>query len=141
MLTAPLLPARTMQNFPFMAIPLLLVNALIFFYAGGLATELTQFTLPSGQVMTVTAGDVVLLVGTCFLFVEIIKSTRIAANSVIDHALSLGLFVVALIEFLLVPAAGNSVFVLIMLMCLLDVIAGFTIGMAVARRDLGVFRE
>ena len=41
------------------------------------------------------------------LFFEILKSTRTGGNSVVDHALSMIVFVVCLILFLIWPPAGN----------------------------------
>ena len=54
---------------------------------------------------------------------------------------SLLLFVVLLLEFLLWPAAASGVFALLVVMTLVDVITGFAVGMAVARRDVGILRE
>ena len=48
--------------------------------------------------------------------------------------LSMGLFVVMLIEFLLLPQAATSVFFLLMMISLLDVLGGFTITARAARR-------
>jgi hypothetical protein len=45
-------------------------------------------------------------------------------------------FVACLIEFLMTPLAANSVFFMIMIAALIDVVAGYTIGIRVARRDL-----
>jgi len=50
----------------------------------------------------------------------------------------MGVFIACLLEFLMVPEAGNSVFGLIVVMCLVDVIAGFTVTIAAARRDLSL---
>jgi len=55
-----------------------------------------------------------------------------------NHGFSLILFVVCLVEFLLFPAFATSVFFLIMVMTLLDVMAGFMVTIAAARRDFGV---
>jgi hypothetical protein len=48
------------------------------------------------------------------------------------------LFVVALLEFLLVPACGTSVFLIITALTLIDVIAGFTVSLSTARRDIAI---
>ena len=47
-------------------------------------------------------------------------------------------FVASLIEFLVVNASATSPFFCIMIATLIDVIAGFTIGIRVARRDLSI---
>ena len=57
-------------------------------------------------------------------------------SSVIEHMVSTALFVVFLIEFLLAGAAASSVFFLLMIMALVDVVAGFTISITGAGRDV-----
>ena len=69
------------------------------------------------------------------LFVEVLKSTRTGGDSVVDHALSMMVFVACLILFLVWPLAGTSLFFLIMLTTLVDVIAGFSVTIRSARRD------
>ena len=46
------------------------------------------------------------------------------------------LFVVFLVEFLLFGAAASSVFFLLMIMSVVDVVAGFTISITGAGRDV-----
>ena len=55
-----------------------------------------------------------------------------------DHALSMTLFVIALLEFLLVPACGTSVFLIVTALTLIDVIAGFAVSLSTARRDIAI---
>jgi hypothetical protein len=80
----------------------------------------------------------VLAVALFVLFFEILKSTRTGGNSVVDHALSMIVFVVCLILFLIWPPAATSLFFLIMLTSLIDVIAGFSVTIRAARRDYTV---
>ena len=47
-------------------------------------------------------------------------------------------FIAVLVEFLMVKQAATSTFFLILVACLIDVIAGYTIGIRVARRDLSI---
>ena len=75
------------------------------------------------------------------LFFEVLKSTRTGGNSVVDHALSMMVFVACLILFLVWPLAGTSLFFLIMLTTLVDVIAGFSVTIRSARRDYSVGGE
>lgn len=99
------------------------------------------FSLPSvrggTQVWSFTWGDLILLVTMLLLFAEILKATYTATASLVDHGLSMVVFVACLVEFLLVDAAFTSVFFLIMIATLIDVVAGYTIGIRVARRDIG----
>jgi hypothetical protein len=50
------------------------------------------------------------------------------------------LFIVMLVEFLLVPQAGTSTFFILMVISLVDVMAGFTVTVRTAQRDLQVDR-
>jgi hypothetical protein len=70
------------------------------------------------------------------LFVELLKSTNSRGAAIINHALSMLLFIVCLMEFLLAPAFATSTFFLITLMVLLDVLAGFIVTIVTARRDM-----
>jgi hypothetical protein len=56
---------------------------------------------------------------------------------IFNHALSMLVFIICLIEFLLVPAFSTSVFFIIMAMALLDVLAGVVVTIISARRDVG----
>ena len=49
-------------------------------------------------------------------------------------------FVVALIEFITLRGFGTTPFFFIMVMCLFDVIAGYTISIVAAEHDLGLGR-
>jgi hypothetical protein len=102
-----------------------------------LATEIFSLPMMSGALWSFTWGDLILVVMLSFLFIEILKATYTSTASLVDHGLSMLVFIAALVEFLLVPQASTSVFFLIMVCLLIDVIAGFTIGIRVAKRDIG----
>ena len=85
---------------------------------------------------TATAGDLLLVVGLVCLFFEVLKSTNTGRNSVIEHMLSVVVFVIFLVEFLLVGAAASSVFFILMMMAIVDVVAGFTVSITGAGRDV-----
>lgn len=99
---------------------------------------LDKLRLLSGGEWTFTIGDLILLVTLFLLFIEIVKSTFTTTSTLIDHALSMVVFIAILVEFLMVKQAATSVFFLIMMASLIDVIAGYTIGIRVARRDLNI---
>ena len=67
-----------------------------------------------------------------------IKATRMGMRSVMDHILAMILFIGMLVEFLLVPQAATSTFFLLMAIALVDVLAGFIIGMRASRRQIEV---
>jgi hypothetical protein len=124
------------------SVPLLafVVIAYVAFAAGGADFTLTRFTvpMPSGAVWNISLGDMMLAFSLFVLFFEVLKSTRTGGNSVVDHALSMMVFVACLILFLVWPLAGTSLFFLIMLTTLVDVIAGFSVTIRSARRDYSV---
>jgi hypothetical protein len=70
------------------------------------------------------------------LYLEVLKATRTGRGSVIDHIFSLLGFMVCLMVLILVPRAGTVPFLLMTAMTMLDVIAGFTITINAARRDV-----
>jgi hypothetical protein len=102
-----------------------------------LGTEIFSLPMISGANWTFTWGDLILIATLTVLFIEILKATYTSTSSLVDHGLSMLIFIAALIEFMVVPQAATSVFFLILIALLIDVIAGFTIGIRVAKRDIG----
>ena len=98
------------------------------------------FTVPmlNGNPWPFSWGDLIVLLLFGTLFVELLKATYTSGTSLLDHGLSMLVFVVCLIEFLMVRQAQTSVFFFIVIATLIDVIAGYTIGIRVARRDLAI---
>jgi hypothetical protein len=94
--------------------------------------------MQSGTTWTITMGDGLLALSLVFLFFEVLKATRTSARSMFDHMLSTLVFIGALVEFLIVPQAATSVFALLLVMALIDVMAGWSVSMRAARRDLAV---
>jgi hypothetical protein len=129
---------------PLPAIVLLIYNALVLL-GGDPAVRLTgraiSASLTSGAAFTLTVGEVLLLVGVFSLFIEIVKATRSSMTSAVDHSLSALVFAAYLIEFLLVKAAGTGVFLVLTVTSFLDLIAGFTVTIGAARRDLIIDRQ
>ncbi|MGJ3231419.1 MAG: hypothetical protein ACFE0P_06455 [Oceanicaulis sp.] len=103
---------------------------------GALHGTLVSIPLPSGE-WTISTGDVLLMTGLIFLFIEMIKSAGSGTATLLNHGLSVATFLVCLLLFLLVGLFGTSVFFLLTLMTLIDVVAGFSITAIAARRDLG----
>lgn len=134
--------------FPLLSIPVLIYN--IIAIAGGTFSHSAQsvvdnlagqlFTVPmvSGVKWIVTSGDLLLLLSLILLFIEMLKSTSTGREAITNHALSLVLFILCLVEFLLFGPFASSVFFLITMMTLLDVLAGFIVTIVSARRDIGV---
>lgn len=136
-------PVRRYQRQSWLtSVPLLAFAVLAYaaFAAAGADFALPRFsiTMPSGGVWAITLGDMLLAFSLFVLFFEVLKSTRTGGNSVVDHALSMIVFVVALILFLIWPPASTSLFFLITLISLIDVMAGFSVTIRAARRDYSV---
>ncbi|HEX9902180.1 MAG TPA: hypothetical protein VGB72_04880, partial [Acidobacteriota bacterium] len=107
---------------------LLIILNIVFIFGGGTSTGLYStffsITLASKAVWVFTWGDFFLAIGLLCLFIEVIKATRTSTKEIYDHILSTLTFIVFLLEFILVKRAGSSVFLLLTLMSLFDVIAG-----------------
>lgn len=132
----------------FKAIPLFIVLLIAYNLAmlfgdvnASLASEMYSLELASGAIWTFTVSDLYIILGVLILYIEIFKSTGTGVTSVIDHSLSMIVFIIFLIEFLMVPGCGTSTFFILTLMSLLDVIAGFTVSIVAARRDFSIGAE
>lgn len=129
----------SLRAIPLLVFSFILYNLVVFSMgADALNTPLFSMTLLSAGVWTFTWGDLILLATLGLLFSEIVKATFSSTSTLIDHALSMIVFIAILVEFLIVPQAATSVFFLVLVAALIDVIAGYTIGIRVARRDLNI---
>ena len=97
-------------------------------------------TLPSGMELTLRTGDIFILAGLAALFLEILKAGRAGRGTILDHMLSTAVFIGALVSFLLIAACGTSSFLLLTVMTLIDVVAGFSISIFSTRRDFSIDR-
>jgi hypothetical protein len=137
----------SLRALPLLVIPLVLYNIVVVFAGGGPATGplgATLFKVPMLRpevVWTFTWGDLLVFFTMLVLFAELVKATYTSSISLVDHGLSMLIFIACIVEFLVVSAAATSVFFFIMLGSLIDVVAGFTIGIRVARRDLTIGAE
>jgi hypothetical protein len=126
-------------GFPLLLVPFAIYNMIAFLTPGvGWTSPVTAVHMMSGQDWVVTWEDVLIAFAIFLLWVEIIKSTRIGTRSVMDHILAVALFIVMLIEFVLVQRAATSTFFLLMTVALVDVLAGFILGMRSAQRQIEI---
>jgi hypothetical protein len=127
---------------PLLVFSFIAYNVVVFLIFGGNAAAwsngLFSIGMVSGAHWVVTVSDVLLVVSLIFLFIELLKSTRTGSSSIVEHMLSMVVFVAFLIEFLLVGAAASSVFFLLGVMSLIDVVAGFSVSITSASRDVTV---
>ena len=131
--------------FPLLALPVLVYNLVALTLAGGFASQVAtgRFTEPlftvamtSGSPWPVSLSDLLLAGALVVLFIELLKSTTSRRIAIINHSLSMILFILCLVEFLLAPAFATSTFFLLTVMVLLDVLAGFIVTIVAARRDI-----
>ncbi len=130
---------RYFLSIPALALVILAYNALD--YAGSMMDTESLYldqVLPSGTEFYLKVGDLFVTAGLIALFFEIIKAARLGAGTILDHMLSTAIFIVALMEFLLVPFCGTSTFFFLVVMALIDVVAGFSVSILSARRDYSV---
>lgn len=129
-------------------VPLTIVSLIIYnIFAFGLVSSavgdpwiqtITTIELASQQRWTLLLGDLMIVGGLVMLFVEVLKATRVGTVSVLDHMLSALVFAAYLAEFLIVGAAATSVFFILTIISLIDLLAGFSITIRGARRDFAV---
>jgi len=103
-----------------------------------LNVRLLEIPMLSGGHFGLTIGDALLLLALVMLFIEIIKATSTRSTALVNHALSMLLLLTCFVEFLLMKSFATSVFFLITIMALLDVLAGFMVTVVSARRDIGI---
>jgi len=131
---------------PLLIVPVVLYNIVVLSGAVGGAGAVAAdgslrdvlFTIPmaSGAGWSVGVGDMILFLSLILLFFELLKSTSSQKVAIVNHALSMILFVICLVEFLLIKGFATSTFFLIVTMVMLDVLAGFIVTIISARKDL-----
>lgn len=147
--------------FPLLLIPVAIYNLIAFGFGGsvppppeGLSADMVApavaplleklnavaLTIPmiSGVDWRLNYGDVLILVSVALLFMEVLKSTSTGTATIMNHAVSMLLFIVCLIEFLLFQNFATSVFFILTMITLLDVLAGVVVTIIAARRDFAV---
>ena len=112
--------------FPLLLIPFVLYNMVAFLLDMDFTTNLFSVPLLAGRSMAVSTGDLLVLLGIILLYVEILKATRLASR--------------VIIEFIAVPKAATSTFLILMALCCVDVLGGFTITIRTAQRDISMDR-
>lgn len=127
---------------PLMIVPLIAYNLVLIGLLGGgvsaLGSTITSLSMMSGATWTMSLGDLLIVVSLVLLFIEVLKATRTGSWSVIDHMLSMFVFVAFLVEFLLVRDAATQVFFILMVIAFIDVIAGFSVSIRSAGRDVSI---
>jgi hypothetical protein len=123
---------------PLTIVPLILFNVIGYAVGGNpWAGELVRVSLMSGLSWPVTLSDLMVLLALVFLFFETLRSARPALTSTItNHIVSTIVLIIYIVEFIVVPVAANSLFFVLTAIALFDVVAGFTISIKTAQRDI-----
>lgn len=100
--------------------------------------ELLRFRMMSGAEWTLSAGDLMVAGAVVLLLIEMLKSARMTRRTIIDHILSMVLFVAMLVEFLMVPQTASATFFLLLVISFVDVAGGFAISVRAAQRDVSL---
>jgi hypothetical protein len=128
-----------MLGFPLLLIPFAIYNIIAFLMPGVTWTGvISTVHMVSGADWTMSAGEMLVAFAIVLLCGEVIKASRVSSRSVLDHALSLLLFLGMLVEFLLVKQAATATFFLLLVVSFIDVLGGFAVTLRSAQRDLTV---
>lgn len=128
---------------PLLVLPLILYNFVVMTGLAGpepdvwMIQPIFSVNMFSGDAWGVSFSDVFMGLSLLLLFVEIVKATRTDAMSIVNHGLSMLLCMVCIVQFIALQGFSNSVFFLLTMMSVLDVVAGFTITIVAAKRDFG----
>jgi hypothetical protein len=129
-------------GFPLLLIPFAIYNIIAFLMPGvdfnDYANPLITVPMLRGDGTKLSTGDVIVLFGILILFVEIVKATRLGSRSIVDHLLSLILFLVMLGEFMIVRQAATATFLLLLTLSFVDVIGGFSVTIRSSQRDIAL---
>ena len=104
----------------------------------GLGSLVISLQMLSGADWTMTVADLLIVIALVFLFVEILKASRNGRGSLLNHMLSMLVFIAYLVEFLLVRDAATQTFFILMTITLVDVVGGFAVAIRSAGRDVSI---
>ena len=129
----------SLRALPLILIVVILYNVVVFW--GGveaLDKELFKLPLPSGVAFPMKISDLLMVVMLVTLFIELLKATWTSTASLLDHGLSMLVFVLCLVEFIVVTRCAPATFFFIPIAPRTDVRAGYPSALRAARRDLSI---
>jgi hypothetical protein len=122
---------------PLLIFSFAIYNILVFLMPGfSWTAELYRFHMMSGGEVGITPSDVIIACSIFILFIEMLKAARMSRRTIIDHLLSMVLFVGMVVEFLMVKEVGSTTFLLLLVISFVDVAGGFAISVRAAQRDI-----
>jgi hypothetical protein len=128
---------------PLMIVPFVLYNLAMLGLMGGggipaLQHDVIVLSMLSGAIWSMALGDLFIVVALVVLFLEILKATRNGSGNLVNHMLSMLVFIAFLVEFLLVQDAATQVFFILMTIAFIDVVGGFAVSIRTAGRDVSI---
>jgi len=128
-----------MLGFPLLLVPFAIYNIIAFLMPGvSWTATVTTVHMASGADWSMSVGDMLIALAILLVCGEVFKSTRIGTRTIVDHGLSLILFLGMLVEFILVTQAATATFFLLLVLSFVDVLGGFAVTLRSAQRDLTV---
>ena len=122
--------------FPLLLVPFTLYNMVVFLLNMPFTDVLFTLNLISQTRFPVTTGDLLLVIAMLLLYLEVLKAARFGAKAIMDHVLSLALFVGMAVEFMLVPQAATPTFFLLTVLAFVDVIIGVSVSARPPRSEI-----
>lgn len=125
---------------PLTVLPLIAYNLVGYSLAGAdpWATQLFSLPMLSGARWSMGLGDLLVIFAIAMLYFEVMKSAGSSRKAVLNHTLSTIVLIVYVVEFVVADVAADSVFFILTAIALFDVVAGFSISIRTARRDIAL---
>jgi hypothetical protein len=123
---------------PLLLIPFALLNILVYLTPEfAWDREIWRVHMISGGDWSVTPSIAIVAASILILLVEMLRAARRASRrTILDHVLSMILFVAMLVEFMTLKGVASATFFLLLVISFVDVAAGFAVSIRTARRDV-----
>jgi uncharacterized membrane protein len=126
---------------PLTILPLIAFNLIAFNLVGpgGLDpwnAEVFAITMISGARWSIPLGDLLIVFAIAMLFFEVLKAARASSRAIYNHMASTLVLLLYVIEFITIRPAAHSVFFILTIIALFDVVAGFSVTIRTATRDV-----
>jgi hypothetical protein len=123
---------------PLLLVPFSLYNILVYFVPGfSWNREIWHVHMMSGGDWVLTIGDTIVAGSVVILLMEMLRAARRASRrTIVDHVLSMILFVAMLVEFMTLKGVASSTFFLLLIISFVDVAAGFAVSIRASPRDI-----
>jgi hypothetical protein len=123
---------------PLLLIPFALYNFLTFMLPDfSWNHEIWHVHMMSGGDWSITPSVAIIGGSVVILMFEMLRAARWASRlTIMDHVLSMILFVAMLVEFMTVKGVASATFFLLLVISFVDVAAGFAVSIRAARRDI-----